>query len=138
MVAAQANSVQSVVMDMPSVQLASLQLAGLEMAQVQTNPQAAVPNIAAQALSREADVVAEGRTRYPPAAQRRKISGFVTFEFYVDAKGRAQEIKLIASEPEGIFDSAGLTQLQSTIFQPELADGKAVAVRFTRTLRFKP
>lgn len=43
---------------------------------------------------------------YPASARRQGIQGRVLVEFTITAKGRTTDIKVVKSEPEGIFDDA--------------------------------
>lgn len=43
---------------------------------------------------------------YPRGAERRKIEGYVVLEYTISASGDVQDVKVVESTPEGIFEDA--------------------------------
>ncbi|WP_052692223.1 energy transducer TonB [Teredinibacter purpureus] len=76
--------------------------------------------------------------RYPAAAVRREISGYVDVMFDVTAFGGTDNIRVIQAEPEGIFEKSATDAVARWRFQPKIYDDKPV--RFdgmTRRVRFE-
>ena len=76
--------------------------------------------------------------RYPRKAAMNNVSGYVRFEFTVTSKGKASKIKIIESQPEGVFDKSALTAIKDWRFKPKMEDGVAVAQNNMKyTMEFK-
>lgn len=76
--------------------------------------------------------------RYPRQALARGIEGRVLLRFTVDTAGRPKQIQVVESTPQGLFDSAAITAIQQTPFQPGMdASGKAVEATLTLPVTFR-
>ncbi len=77
--------------------------------------------------------------RYPRKAVRRGIEGEVVVEFTVGPDGEIVQdsIRIIKSQPQGVFDRSSLRALARWRFQPKIIAGKAVAFPARQTLVFK-
>jgi protein TonB len=75
--------------------------------------------------------------QYPYQATRRRIEGWVRLSFRVTETGTVEDVVLLDSEPEGIFDRAALRAVARWTFQPRLVDGQPVAVRAEQVVEFK-
>lgn len=66
--------------------------------------------------------------------------GVLTLEFTVDVRGRAHDIRVIESDPAGLMDTAGITQISNSIFRPRITDGLVTPSTrtFTRKFRYQP
>jgi protein TonB len=64
---------------------------------------------------------------YPYRARRLNITGNVEVKFLVDKNGQAQHIKILKSNPPGIFDETVLRTLPSWKFSPAKLRGEAVS-----------
>ncbi|NRB23287.1 energy transducer TonB [Shewanella sp.] len=53
-------------------------------------------------------------------------SGYVQLQYDVDSKGKTENIQVIKSQPEGIFDDAAVRALSKWKYNPKIADGKPV------------
>ncbi len=53
---------------------------------------------------------------YPFKARRKRLEGFVRLGFSVDAKGRAENIQVVDSEPSDIFEKSAISALQKWVF----------------------
>ncbi|HEY5703594.1 MAG TPA: energy transducer TonB [Gammaproteobacteria bacterium] len=73
---------------------------------------------------------------YPPRAQRAGIEGYVVVEFTIDIEGKVKDIKVVESEPEGMFERAVRQALQKWEFPPKISNGKAVEQRARQEIRF--
>ncbi|WP_018625451.1 TonB family protein [Kangiella aquimarina] len=60
---------------------------------------------------------------YPAYAAKNKIDGYVLFKFDVDGKGKAYNIRVTKSEPEGVFEKAATKAIE----QWEFAKDKQVS-----------
>lgn len=75
--------------------------------------------------------------QYPYQATRRRIEGWVRLSFRVTETGTVEDIVLLESEPEGIFDRAAMRAVSRWTFQPRLVDGQPVAARAEQVVEFK-
>ncbi|GLP95547.1 energy transducer TonB [Paraferrimonas sedimenticola] len=64
--------------------------------------------------------------RYPIAAARDRIQGWVQLGFTITESGSVDEIRVVASEPVDVFDQAAISALQKWRYQPKRIGGKAV------------
>jgi protein TonB len=74
---------------------------------------------------------------YPLRARRLGIEGWVKVEFIVTREGRVCDIKVVAAEPKGVFESSVTRSVSQYRFKPGTVDGSAVEVRVITTIRFK-
>jgi periplasmic protein TonB len=74
---------------------------------------------------------------YPFSAKRRGIEGYVTVQFLVDREGRTRDLKIVAAEPEGVFDQAVRSTVPRWRFKPGKKAGRAVETWVERTIRFE-
>ncbi len=64
--------------------------------------------------------------RPPPAGEREEQAlGFVEVQFEVSANGSVRDMKVVASEPEGLMDFPVRRSLRSARYRPAMVDGKA-------------
>jgi protein TonB len=86
------------------------------------------------------DVKPVARSRplnYPLLAKRRQIEGRVLVRVLIDREGRVQKVKILDSDPPGVFDDAVLEALPRWLFSPARYRGQAVAVWATVPLVFE-
>nr|WP_320190180.1 TonB family protein [uncultured Desulfobacter sp.] len=74
---------------------------------------------------------------YPLRARRLGIEGWVKVKFIVTREGWVRDIKVVAAEPKGVFESSVIRSVSQYRFKPGTVDGSAVAVRVITTIRFK-
>lgn len=74
---------------------------------------------------------------YPFQAKRRGIEGWVRVSFLVNAKGDVEDISIIESSPEEIFDQSVLNALPRWKFTPGTIQGVPVKTRVETTIRFE-
>lgn len=74
--------------------------------------------------------------RYPYAAKRDNISGYIHVQFVVTKEGVAVGSKVTASEPDGVFDQAALEAMRAYRFEPGVKDGEAVDVLVNLPIKF--
>lgn len=74
---------------------------------------------------------------YPFQAKRRGIEGWVRVSFLVNAKGDVEDISIIESSPEEIFDQSVFNALPRWKFTPGTIQGVPVKTRVETTIRFE-
>lgn len=75
--------------------------------------------------------------QYPYQATRRRIEGWVRVSFLVTKTGSVEDVVLLESEPEGIFDRAALRAVSKWKFKPRIVDGQPVAARAEQVVEFR-
>ncbi len=76
--------------------------------------------------------------RYPLYAAQNHIEGFVLFVFDIDSEGNPQNIRVLKSEPEGVFERHALASIEQWKFKPKYENGVPVVQKDMRyTLEFK-
>lgn len=86
------------------------------------------------------DVVPEPVRRsaaaYPSSARSKGITGYVTLSLLVTDTGSVRDVRVLSSQPPGVFDGPAIQSVQGWTFRPAQYQGSAVAVRVEQTLRF--
>jgi len=77
------------------------------------------------------------KPNYPYKAKRMGIEGYVTVQFLVDRNGRPQDLKIVAAEPEGIFDESVAKTVPRWRFKPGRKAGQPVDTWVEMTIRFE-
>ena len=65
---------------------------------------------------------------YPRRAQSRGIEGYVIVEFTVTKTGTTKDIRVVESDPPGIFDKASLAAAAKFKYKPRVVDGQPIEV----------
>ncbi len=65
--------------------------------------------------------------KYPPAAARDGLNGWVRLRFNIGADGRVTDVQVVAAEPRRVFDQEAMRALKNWKYQPKLENGRAVA-----------
>jgi protein TonB len=74
---------------------------------------------------------------YPDSKRAERQEGYVTFEYTVDEKGHARDLKVVDAEPGTTFIGAARRALMRSEFEPPEVDGEPQAVTgLTRTYVF--
>lgn len=73
------------------------------------------------------------RPKYPAAAKG--VEGWVRVEFYVTPEGRTERVRVLSSEPAGLFDEAAITAMESARFDEFESSEARLA---TQRIVFKP
>jgi protein TonB len=73
------------------------------------------------------------RPRYPSAAKG--VEGWVRVEFYVTPQGRTERVRVLSSEPAGVFDAAAVEAMESARFEEFDSTESRLAVQ---RIVFKP
>ncbi len=75
--------------------------------------------------------------RYPRLAKRKGIEGTVTYEVWLDEKGRQIKLTLKDSSGTQMLDAAALQAIEKWKFSPHKINGQAIAQRVFIPIRFK-
>jgi TonB family protein len=75
---------------------------------------------------------------YPDALKSRGIEGKVTVQYDVTMEGQVANLRVVESDPRGLFDAAALTAVSTWVFRPQIRDGQAqVVTDITSNLTFQ-
>ena len=74
--------------------------------------------------------------RYPPAAKKKGIKGYVVLSVLVDTDGSVKQVQVLESSPSGVFDDAALQGVRSWQFEPAKYKGDSVRVWAKQKIRF--
>lgn len=74
---------------------------------------------------------------YPPTAKRRNLEGWVKIRFVVDEQGAVGDVKVLAADPEGVFEQSVLRCVSGWRFKPGTVGGAAVRTVVEQTIAFK-
>lgn len=66
---------------------------------------------------------------YPAPALRRGVVGHVVLEYAVDSNGKATNIEVVESRPQGVFDRSAIKALKRSKFEITNVDGNKVEVQ---------
>jgi len=73
---------------------------------------------------------------YPKKAKKMGIKGYVLLNLLIDNSGNVVKVKVLESEPEGIFDDVASQGVKAWKFTPGEYKGKAVKVWAKQKIRF--
>jgi protein TonB len=74
---------------------------------------------------------------YPELARKQGVSGFVRMNVLIDESGRVEDVKVVESQPEEIFDLKADSTIRQWRFEPATYNGKKVKVWATQKIVFK-
>ena len=74
---------------------------------------------------------------YPMRAKRMSVEGWVSVCFLVNDSGTVEQIKVLAAEPEGIFEQSVMRCISKWRFQPGTIEGEPVNTWVETTVHFK-
>lgn len=105
----------------------------------QNSPAATAANAAGSANADPASRLKRTRKvdpEYPERALTQKITGSVTLEFTVNAKGEPEDVHVVSAEPAGTFDRAAIAAVRRWRYEPLVIDGAPQEVTTRTTVRF--
>ena len=73
---------------------------------------------------------------YPKAAKKKGIRGYVLLNLLIDKNGNVAKVKVLESEPAGVFDAVATEGVKSWHFTPGEYKGKPVKVWAKQKIRF--
>ena len=74
--------------------------------------------------------------QYPPRAKARGVTGYVVFSLLIGVTGQIEQIEVIESYPEGVFDEVALQGVSQWRFDPAMYQGQAVRAWARQRVRF--
>jgi len=73
---------------------------------------------------------------YPPRAKAKGITGYVVLSLLIGVTGQIEQIQVIESYPEGVFDEVAVQGVNGWRFDPAMYQGKAVRAWAKQRVRF--
>ena len=73
---------------------------------------------------------------FPPRARASGIQGYVVFSLLIGITGEIEQVKIIESYPEGVFDEAAMQGINQWRFEPAMYQGQAVRAWAKQRIRF--
>jgi protein TonB len=73
---------------------------------------------------------------YPPRARTGGVEGFVVFSLLIGITGEIEQVKIVESYPEGLFDEAATQGINQWKFEPAKYQGQAVRAWAKQRIRF--
>lgn len=73
---------------------------------------------------------------YPSSAKRQGVEGYVTLSLLISDRGDVERVRVLESNPPGVFDQAATQALRQWQFQPARYQGEAVRVWARQRIRF--
>ncbi len=73
---------------------------------------------------------------YPARARAKGTEGYVVFSLLIGITGEIEQIKIVESSPQGVFDEAAKQSMQSWKFKPAQYQGKPVKTWAKQRIRF--
>jgi protein TonB len=95
------------------------------------------PVAAAQRELAPPQVVLRVDPAYPQLARQRRIEGWVELDFLVGTDGRAQDIRVVESSPNAMFDTAAMRALERWRFEPARRGTVAEPMRSRTRITFR-
>lgn len=74
--------------------------------------------------------------QFPPRAKAKGITGYVVLSLLIGVTGQIEEIRVVESFPEGIFDDVAVQGVSQWKFQPANYQGQAVRAWAKQRVRF--
>lgn len=78
----------------------------------------------------------QGPVIYPPRARSKGLEGYVVFSLLIGITGEIEQVKIIESYPEGVFDEAATQGINQWRFEPAMYQGQAVRAWARQRVRF--
>lgn len=74
---------------------------------------------------------------YPELARKQGVSGFVSMNVLIDELGNVEDVKIVESKPEEVFDLQADSTIRRWKFEPATYNGKKVKVWAMQKIVFK-
>jgi protein TonB len=94
---------------------------------------APMPEVVEASLTRVKPITLD----YPDAALRKGIEGWVEMAYVVGADGKVTNVKVLASDPAGVFETAAAKAMSRVRYQPAMQNGKPAAVSTKLRIAFR-
>lgn len=73
---------------------------------------------------------------YPPRARAKGIEGYVVFSLLIGITGEIEQVKIVESYPNGVFDEVAMQGINSWKFEPAQYQGQSVKSWAKQRIRF--
>ena len=73
---------------------------------------------------------------YPPRARAKGTEGYVVFSLLIGITGEIEQVRIVESYPEGVFDEAATQGINQWRFEPAMYQGQAVRSWARQRIRF--
>ena len=74
---------------------------------------------------------------YPKKAAEEKVEGWVKMSAVITENGKVTDIKVLDSQPKGVFEKEAKRAFSKWLYKPALLNGKTVKVYREETVEFK-
>ncbi|MDX1296571.1 MAG: energy transducer TonB [Sulfurimonadaceae bacterium] len=74
--------------------------------------------------------------QYPKKARAAGVQGYVTMNLLISEQGNVEKVKVLESQPQGVFDDVAVNGVRSWKFQPARYQGNNVKVWAKQKVRF--
>ncbi len=74
---------------------------------------------------------------YPSKARERGIEGHVVLKIKVSERGEVEQVRVVESEPVGVFDMVAVNAINDWTFDPARYEGEPVAVSVSQRIPFR-
>ncbi|WP_224784943.1 energy transducer TonB [Marinihelvus fidelis] len=74
--------------------------------------------------------------QYPPRAKAQGVKGYVVLSLLIGVTGEIEQIEIVESSPEGVFDEVAVQGVSTWRFEPATYQGKAVRAWAKQRVRF--
>ena len=74
---------------------------------------------------------------YPAKARERGIEGHVVLTIKVSERGEVEHVRVVESEPRGVFDMVAVNAINAWTFAPARYQGQPVAVSVSQRIPFR-
>jgi len=93
----------------------------------------AMPEVAEASLTKVKPMTLD----YPEAALRKNTEGWVEIAYVVGTDGKVTNVKVLASNPAGVFEAAASKAISRVRYQPAMQGEKAIAVSTKLRIAFR-
>jgi len=73
---------------------------------------------------------------FPPRARAQGMKGYVVFSLLIGVTGEIEQLEIVESYPEGVFDEAATQGINQWKFEPAMYEGQAVRAWAKQRIRF--
>ena len=73
---------------------------------------------------------------FPPRARAKGVEGYVVFSLLIGITGEIEQLEIVESYPEGVFDEAATQGINQWKFEPAMYQGQAVRAWAKQRIRF--
>jgi protein TonB len=73
---------------------------------------------------------------YPPRARAGGVEGHVVISLLIGVTGEIEQVRIVESHPEGVFDEAAMQGINQWRFEPATYQGQAVRAWARQRVRF--